>query len=264
MQLFKVHTNQQDYRSGPHLVPLLLLLISGITGFTVFQDFLHSNYNHYPFYFSESLLFKTFWLLFLPLLLLQFSFLKKVHSLVPAILLPSILHIFAFPLLVWMLSALLFTHTYSFKDVIGYTISEDAYKYLLIYGSAAFLYRYQQVTQKKQEEVPAMKLQKITVGSGRNYSSIAVEEILYISSCAPYIAIRTQQKKHLHGESLKSMMDKLDPQQFIRIHKSTIVNVNHIRSYKSRLNGDYDILLKNEEEIRLSRNYASDFKKLME
>lgn len=263
MQLFKVQTKRQDFRSGPHLALLLLLLISGITGFTVFQDFLHSNYNHYPFYFSESLLFKTFWLLFLPLLLLQFRFLKKVSSLVPAILLPSVLHIFAFPFLVWMLSALLFTHTYPFKDIIGYTISEDTYKYLLIYGSAALLYLYKQVPQKKQEEVPAQKLQKITVGSGRNFSSIPMEEILYISSCSPYISIRTQQKNHLHGESLKSILKRLDPQQFIRIHKSTIVNVNHIRSYKSRLNGDYDILLKNEEEIRLSRNYAAGFKKLM-
>lgn len=247
-------------------LPVLLLLVFGITGFTIFQDFLHSNYHNYAFHFSESLLFKSFWLLFLPFSFLQFrllKLLKKSVSFIPALLVPIVLHVVAFAWSVWLLSALLFTHTYAFKDLIGYTLSEDSYKYLLIYGATALLHIRRQSAVQKPKALPAAPVKKISTGSARNFCSIAVDEILYISSCAPYIAIRTSQKSHLHTESLKSIMSRLDQQQFVRVHKSTIVNIHQVRSYRSRLNGDYDILLKNEEEVRLSRNYAQRFKELM-
>ncbi|RQO75174.1 LytTR family transcriptional regulator [Pedobacter sp. KBW06] len=263
MQLLKIQINAQDDHSGARPLPILLSLILGITGFTVFQDFLHSSYNNYAFHFSESLLFKSFWLLFLPFSFLQFRLLKRSAAFVPALLLPIALHILAFACTVWLLSALLFTHTYAFRDLIGYTLSEDSYKYVLIYGATALLYIRRQAVVQKPEAFPAAPVKKITIGAARNFSSIAVDEILYISSCTPYISIRTRQKSHLYTESLKSIMSRLDQQQFVRVHKSTIVNIHQVRSYRSRLNGDYDILLKNEEEVRLSRNYAQRFKELM-
>lgn len=261
--MFKVQINRQNDFPKPNLVLVLSLLFFGIIGFTVFQDFLHSGYHNYTFHFSESLLFKSFWLLFLPFLFLQFGLLKRMPFLVPATLIPAILHLFAFPLVVWILSALLFSHTYRFSSTLGYTISEDAYKYLMVYGTTALIYLFKQAPKKGQEEGPTIAVQRLTIGSGRNFSSIDVDEILYISSCSPYISIRTRQKSHLQAESLKSIMNKLDHQQFVRVHKSTIVNIHQVRSYRSRLNGDYDILLKNEEEIRLSRNYALRFKELL-
>ncbi|NQX39980.1 DNA-binding response regulator, LytR/AlgR family [Pedobacter steynii] len=263
MQLLKIQINRKDDHSGAPLLPVLLLLILGITGFTIFQDFLHSSYHNYAFYFSESLLFKSFWLLFLPLSFLQFQLLKRSVAYVPATLIPVILHVVAFAFSVWLLSALLFTHTYGFKDLIGYTLSEDSYKYVLIYGTIPFLYARQQTVAQKQKSFPTAPVKRITIGSARNHISIAVDEILYISSAAPYIAIRIQQKSHLHAESLKSIHKKLDQQQFIRIHKSTILNMEQVSSYKSRLNGDYDVLLKNGESLRLSRNYSAKFKELM-
>ncbi|RYF37203.1 MAG: LytTR family transcriptional regulator, partial [Cytophagaceae bacterium] len=47
-------------------------------------------------------------------------------------------------------------------------------------------------------------------------------------------------------------------------HKSCIVNITKVRSYQSRLNGDYDLLLSNEVVLRVSRNYASGFKTAFE
>lgn len=53
---------------------------------------------------------------------------------------------------------------------------------------------------------------------------------------------------------------KLDTRTFVRVHKSTIVNLEKVSSFKSRLNGDYDLLLKNGTIVRLSRTYAANFK----
>lgn len=249
----------------------LLLLVAFVIVFTIFQDFLHSNFNNYHFYFSESLLFKCFWLLFLPLLLVQSHYLKtylkqpkrsKTLVVLLSVILPTILHLLLFPIAVWLLSVLFFDHTYNILATLNYTLSEDFYKYILIYGLAALMLSYRK-TPYPSSNLPIPFLQKITVNTGRNYIAIPVEDILFIAASAPYIAIHTAEKTYLHTETLKSMGNKLDPQQFIRVHKSTVINISKVASYKSRLNGDYDLLLSNEETVRLSRNYAHSFKLLL-
>lgn len=249
----------------------LLVLVASAVVFTIFQDFLHSNFNKYNFHFSESLLFKSFWLLFLPILLLQFKFLaiylhqlqkRKAVVIFLAVALPTLLHIILFPMIVWGLSGLFFDHSYRIQDTLGYTLAEDLYKYIFVYGLAALVFIYRQ-SQHQTTTLPTVFLQKIVINTGRNYVTVPVATILFIDTSAPYIAIHTLQKTYLHTETLKSISEKLDPQQFVRVHKSTLVNISEVLSYKSRLNGDYDLTLSNEEMVRLSRNYAPAFKKLI-
>ncbi|MGH9949634.1 MAG: LytR/AlgR family response regulator transcription factor, partial [Pyrinomonadaceae bacterium] len=69
-----------------------------------------------------------------------------------------------------------------------------------------------------------------------------------------------QTKRYLHNETLKSILETLDNETFVRIHKSLIVNISNVRSYKSRLNGDYDLTVADGTSLRLSRTYAATFK----
>lgn len=87
-----------------------------------------------------------------------------------------------------------------------------------------------------------------------------MNDIYQITAETPYISIQLNDKKYLHTETLKSMSTQLDNKVFVRVHKSSIINLDKVVSLKSRLNGDYDITLKNGAEIRLSRNYVADFK----
>ena len=48
---------------------------------------------------------------------------------------------------------------------------------------------------------------------------------------------------------------QLDPQQFVRIHRSTIVNVDRIQEMQSSFNGEYVVLLRNGTRLTLSRGY---------
>lgn len=254
-----------------NLIKGLLVLLALTVVFSIFQDFLHANFNKYSFHFSESLLFKSFWLLFLPFLVFQFKFLtrylhqsqkRKAVVIFLAVALPTILHILLFPIMVWGLSNLLFDHSYRIPDTLGYTLVEDLYKYILVYGLAALVFIYRQ-SQYQATTLPVVFLQKIVINTGRNYVTVPVADVLFIDTSAPYIAIHTAQKTYLHTETLKSVSEKLDPQQFVRVHKSTLINIGKVLSYKSRLNGDYDLTLSNEEMVRLSRNYAPAFKKLI-
>jgi two-component system LytT family response regulator len=56
-------------------------------------------------------------------------------------------------------------------------------------------------------------------------------------------------------EKLSQIETKLDPKDFIRIHRSTIVNLDRIKSLHPMFNGDQIVVLKNGQELNLSRTY---------
>lgn len=254
------------------------IFILGAVLLTTIQDFIHSYFNNYSFYISESLLYKSFWVLFFPLVIAQWYVImqrrssslpeNKVSSMVLATLIPTLLHMLLFPLALYLLSALLFSHTYSFVSSLEYTLREDLYKYLLIYG----LISYAGFSLKGQAAVKSVNPPSntsendvlkpiLTVKNGRKNIAVKVDEILYISSANPYISIHTSTGRHLHLSTLKAISNELPVDQFVRVHKSAIINIRAMLSYKSRLNGDYDITLLNGEVIRMSRNYTQAFKK---
>ncbi len=279
---------RQQIADGKRLLQMLASGLFVVTIVTILQDLIQSRLNNHSFYFSESLLFKTFWFLFLPLLFVQLKYLRKAkpktafHSLA-AVIIPTLIHLLLTPLAIFALSAIFYYHTYSYYQTLTYTVSEDLYKLLLIYGSSVLLYKYvfakakpdakiiaeptietfdtgkTKVKDNPESKTPARET--IVISNGRKYTPISVSDILYISAATPYISIQLESKRFLHTDTLKSINKKLDKTQFIRIHKSTIVNLNKIVSYKSRLNGDYDLLLENGTEIRLSRTFSAEFKK---
>jgi two-component system LytT family response regulator len=51
------------------------------------------------------------------------------------------------------------------------------------------------------------------------------------------------------------MEQRLDPQRFQRIHRSTIVNVARVRELRAHLNGEYFVLLDSGQTLKLSRSY---------
>lgn len=242
-----------------------LLLVVAVT---ILQDFLHAQFNHYSFYFSESVLFKSFWLLFFPLAWLQVTLAKRFHPMaLLLVILSTAVHFLLFGLLVAAFSSIFLGHTFAVWQTIRFSFSEDLLICLLVYSVFAILswYNNRQVV-PVQDTVPVQTspLERIVIGAGRNNITIATTEIILISAANDYIAIQTASKKYLHTETLKSMQAKLDAHRFLRIHKSSIINLDKVVSYRSRLNGDYDILLSNQQETRLSRNFAPTFKAMME
>ncbi len=239
---------------------------------TLFLDILRSKLQHTGYYFSESFLFSSFWWLFPLILFAQFYFIKKypfnTFLFYPVfILLPVLIHLIAFPLLVWILSGIFYDHTFSITQTFRFTLSEHFFELLILYALPVLFRRsiLQKVYPSKREFTP-QPLKKsqgfvtsILVNTGNATCKIDVAAIHFISANPPYVNIHTGGKKYLHTATLKSFTELLDPSIFIRIHKSTIVHIDFVESYTSRHNGDYDLTLQNNESIRLSRNYAKHF-----
>lgn len=115
-------------------------------------------------------------------------------------------------------------------------------------------------------ELPIQNFITSLIVSDFNNKKVVIDtnDIYYFSANSPYINIHHQTKKYLYSATLKSLQTQLNSDQFLRVHKSYVVNIGKVVSYQSRLNGDYDLLLSDNTVLRVSRNYAVIFKSAFE
>lgn len=251
---------------------IIVFCLLGLVSITVFVDFLFAQHHQTSFYLSESLLFSTFWFLFLPLLYMQTKLTLhtgKIYT-VPVIAATAVvIHLLIYPVIIWLLSRVLFQHSFPYWQTFSFALTEHLIKTVIVYGLAApiiILYKNRQTlkpitTEKVPEIVPVIRT-IIVSDSGNKKTVIETAEIIYFSASTPYTTIHHANKKYLSAETLKALNMQLDSKQFIRIHKSHMVNIKEVVTYQSRLNGDYDATLTDGTILRVSRNYAADFKTL--
>ncbi len=99
--------------------------------------------------------------------------------------------------------------------------------------------------------------------SGRIYF-LKAEQIDWIESAGNYVIFHSGKDEHLYRETLKSLEQKLDPEHFIRIHRSRIVNIDRIKELQPWSHGDYLIILQDGTDLLLSRNYKENLTNLVE
>ncbi len=106
----------------------------------------------------------------------------------------------------------------------------------------------------------------IPVKSGDRVVFVKVEDVSYFMADEKYVTLVTKHaKSHLLDCSLKKMEEKLI-HQFLRIHKSYLVNKNLIREVHKHFNNRYVLVMDDYEQTRLTsgRNYYSEIKGLLE
>ena len=86
------------------------------------------------------------------------------------------------------------------------------------------------------------------------------EDILWIESDGDYVRLHVSDKSRFVRMSLHKMMEKLDPAHFVRIHRSTIVNLRHMRKASPALYGEYTVELTNGAKLKVSRTFVHDLK----
>lgn len=238
---------------GQNLVIITVVLLSLV----VTRDFIHSSIKNYSFYLYESLLFSTFWLIFIPLTLISKRWAQKKFRIILAILL-SALHLSAFSLFVFIVSTLFFDDSFEFYRTLINSTSKYGVFCVLVYGFCSFLFLDDKPVESKEKYQKTAE--KIKVPHGNQVVILNCSDIMYVKSEKPYIALITKDRKYLYQSSLKFFLEERASGNFRQIHKSIIVNTDYIVSYTSRKNGDYDIQLTNEHQVRASRSYNKNFK----
>jgi len=85
-----------------------------------------------------------------------------------------------------------------------------------------------------------------------------VQEISWVQAGGAYVYIHTGKKKYLKRILLGELEKQLDPRFFTRIHRSAIVHIDAINSLHHHSHGDYNIILMDGTELKLSRNYRKN------
>lgn len=81
----------------------------------------------------------------------------------------------------------------------------------------------------------------------------------WIETHGNYLKVHAGRESHLIRGTMQSLETKLDPEKFVRVHRSTMVNVEKVKEIYPRSNGDQDLVLQNGQQLMLSRNYRDRF-----
>ena len=104
--------------------------------------------------------------------------------------------------------------------------------------------------------LPAFLRTHLPVKTAGRILFLRVDDIDWIEAADNYVRLHTTAgETHLVRETLNTMQGRLDPGRFLRIHRSSIVNVARIRELRPWFHGDYVVLLTNGRELTLSRSY---------
>lgn len=107
-------------------------------------------------------------------------------------------------------------------------------------------------------------LKRLTVRSRGKTVFVAIDDIDYIEAEGNYLSVQTGKEAHLIRSAMHQFENRLDPEKFARIHRSTIINIDRVKEMHPLFNGDQSVIMKNGKELVLSRNYRDRLKDLLE
>ena len=241
--------------SSPVLICIALLI--SLACFGTFRDLVYSSLTGTGFYWSESLIFQNFWWWLLPNFLIYSHTLRRnllnrqnwFFAILLVIALTTLqlgLHVATF-----MLFGEITGYPFRFVTIYSSVLDEFALIGLLV-NSALLGYLF---VSKKVEKSSSGNITKLTVRTGAKQFEINVDVISFFQKDETYVRVHTENSSYLINETLKELIEKLDGSKFARIHKSCVVNRDFVKFTRSRKNGDYDLVLHNKQELRLSRRY---------
>jgi two-component system, LytTR family, response regulator len=107
-------------------------------------------------------------------------------------------------------------------------------------------------------------LERVVVKAGGRIFFLSVEEIDWIEAADNYVRLHAGKESHLVHGTMSKLESCLDPKLFLRVHRSTIVNVTRIRELQPLFHGEYAIKLSSGKELTSSRSYRDKLQRFLE
>jgi two-component system, LytTR family, response regulator len=98
-------------------------------------------------------------------------------------------------------------------------------------------------------------LKRLAIKAGGRVTILGVKDIDWIEAEGDYVKIHAGRAWHLLRETMKHLETQFDPARFVRIHRSTIVNVERIKELQPYFRGEYVVILQDGTSLKLSRGY---------
>ncbi|HKK08183.1 MAG TPA: LytTR family DNA-binding domain-containing protein, partial [Gemmatimonadota bacterium] len=96
-------------------------------------------------------------------------------------------------------------------------------------------------------------LKRFVVRSSGRIHFVDIDEVDWIEAAGDYVRLHAGERSHLMRETMKVLDRGLDPEEWVRIHRSTIVRISHVREIRTTDTGQYVVVLQDGTRRSLSR-----------
>ena len=107
-------------------------------------------------------------------------------------------------------------------------------------------------------------LERLLIKSGGRVSFLRVEEIDWIEAADYYVVLHVGAKTHLLRETIANLEARLDARQFLRIHRSTIINLAQVHDWRPQEAGDFAVTLRDGTQLQCSRRRRKALEQAMQ
>lgn len=88
---------------------------------------------------------------------------------------------------------------------------------------------------------------------------VDTRDIEYVAANGNYVTLRVRDRDIVLRQTMQRLHERLDPAQFVRIHRKYIVNLSSVSAVSAWFGGEYVIRTRSGADLRLSRSYRDDF-----
>ena len=121
-----------------------------------------------------------------------------------------------------------------------------------------------EVTEKSADNIPDGMKRKLLVRDSGVVKVIPFDDIDWVDAAGDYMCVHAGGETHVIRSTLRDLMGKLDDNLFVRIHRSTIVNVERVVSVTPLQKGGSLLHLTQGESLKVSRNYRNSIRKFFQ
>jgi two-component system LytT family response regulator len=107
-------------------------------------------------------------------------------------------------------------------------------------------------------------IERVLVKTSGRFFFLSAGEIDWIKAEGNYVRLHVGKAAYLLRETVNNLERQLDPARFLRIHRSTIANIDQIREIQQSFHGEYTVILKDGTELKLSRRYREKLPRIVE
>lgn len=103
---------------------------------------------------------------------------------------------------------------------------------------------------------------RLAIRDGAESTCVDVDAIDWIDAAGDYMCVHAEGHTHVLRGTMKHLEELLNPEVFIRVHRSAIVNRHRVKSMRPHRNGEYFLSLGGETELKLSRKYKGNLERI--
>ena len=106
-------------------------------------------------------------------------------------------------------------------------------------------------------------LERLVIKSSGRVSFLKTDEVDWIEAAGNYVRLHVARESHMLRETMSKLEGQLDPRKFVRIHRSTVVNLERIKELHPLFHGDHQVTLRDGSRLTLSRSYRENLERIL-